>query len=422
MGAEVDQSTIDAIRDAVAGEVRKDVVETVRAAMDEWSKASKKEAPPNPNADRFADQAQRLESKIGSSLDRAAKQGYEPGIRFARVVQACIAAKCNVSGVHDQLRKWGDNQISEGIERAMELESPKYGGILVPEEYSMEMIELLRPTSVLAQAQPRRISLRGKLHIPQKKVGTQSYWGDPRGRSTQASRPQLGMVTLDEKALTAVAALPKRLIQLASINVAQFLRDEILEEMGVKIDYAFFNGAGNTWEPQGYLNLPATGLEAPNWLDINGALTWDLPIAMRAAALKANSTFIRPYWFMAPDLEALLMKVTPNSGTNPFWFQQMTQAGTLLGAPYISTNHVPVAATSNNPTTLTFMDMAQYLLGEDGQGYEVSETDVGGYYDETGAVALPFANGEQAVKVVYRVDFAPRNPKCLTIGKRIQTT
>jgi HK97 family phage major capsid protein len=275
---------------------------------------------------------------------------------------------------------------------------------------------------VLAKAQPRRLSLRGKYHMPRKKAGSQSYWGDPRGRSKKSSRPTLGVLTLDEKALTSVVAYPKRLAQLSSINTAMFIRDEILEEMSVKLDVAFFQGAGNQFEPLGYLNLPASGDSAPNWVDVGAALAFTLPITLRQKAYEANSTFIRPYWFMAPVMETLLMTVTPNSSTNPFWFNSMNDKKQILGIPYESTNHVPVDTdASYDPSTLTLMDMAQYLLGQEGEGFEFAETDVGGYYDEDGNVALTFPNGEVATMVIYRCDMAPRNPLAITIGKNIRT-
>lgn len=417
------EALVTELRDLIASDIRKDVVDTVKECLQDIQREAKKEKAPNPNAERFAEENEQIAARTFMAFADAQKQGYEPGFRFARLVQATmIHGARNCSKVFDQLKTWGDNRMVKPIERAMELENPKYGGILVPDNYGQEMIELLRPYSVLARCQPRRIPLRGKLHMPQKKAGTQSFWGDARGRNRQASRVELGFVTLDEKALTTVVAFPRRLAELSSIDVMSFLRDEILEEQGVALDRAWVDGVGNTFQPLGYLNLPETGPSAPNVVDVNAALAFDLPIKLRKAALNANSTFLRPFWITSHDLEALLMTVTPNSGTNPFWFTQMTERGTLLGYNFAATSHVPVAATSNNPTTLTLMDMAQYLYGREGEGFEIADTDVGGYYDENGDIALAFPNGEVAVRVVQRCDFSPRNPKAITIGKRIRTT
>lgn len=414
---------INDLRDAISSDIRKDVLDTVKECLSDIQREAKKEKAPNPNVDRFVAENNEIASKTVMAFVDAQKQGYEPGFRFARLVQATmIHGARNHSRVFDQLKTWGDGRLIPGIERAMELENPKYGGIIVPENYGQEIIELLRPYSVLARCQPRRIPLRGKLHVPQKKAGTQSFWGDARGRNRQASRVELGMVTLDEKALTTVVAFPRRLAELSSIDVMAFLRDEILEEQGVSLDQAWIKGEGTSFQPLGFLKLPETGINAPNWVDVNAALAFDLPIKIRKAALNANSTFLRPHWVMSHDLEALLMAVTVNAGTNPFWFTQMTERGTILGYPVAATSHVPVDGTSNNPTTLSLMDMAQYLYGREGEGFEIADTDSGGYYDENGDVALTFPNGEVAVRVVQRCDFAPRNPKALTIAKRVRTT
>lgn len=420
---QLDKSTLDAIRDAIRTEVRGEVLDVVRETLQDIKKLETEQRDqPNPNEERFNSAAAEVGAKIDSSYRSALRDGYEPGQRMSRVVRAFATAKGNISAAHDALRKWGDTKISKQVERAMELETPQFGGFLVPEEYGTEMIELLRPASNLAKVQPRRVPLNGILHLPRVKVGTAAYWRPPTGSSVKASRPEVGRVTLMEKALTCIVAIPERMVQVASVDVDAFVRDEIVTNMGVQLDQAHYNGKGDEYEPPGIFNMPASGEGGCNDINVGALPTWTLPLIFRREHLKANGTLLRPAWSFNPDLEFLLMTLTPNAGTNPVWLPSMADRQQLMGYPEYPTSVITTSTASHNPTSMALVDYANYLLGGGSNGYEVATSNDAGYYDENGNVSLAFSNNERVVRVIWRGDMAARQPKAVTRSTNIWTS
>ena len=94
---------------------------------------------------------------------------------------------------------------------------------------------------------------------------------------------------------------------------------------------------------------------------------------------------------------------------------------TLLGIPFHHSIYVPVASTSNNPTSFILGDYMEYLLGV-ASNMRISRSTEATVYDSAGAAYHLYPNNDTAIKAIWSGDMGWRQTTCCTVGTGIQTT
>ena len=89
----------------------------------------------------------------------------ETGLEFGKVIRAMATARFTNKPAEasiDILKGWGEEGIAKQVAdyqaKAMQSGTPVAGGFLVPETFSREIIDFLRPQSIVRAAMPRYLA------------------------------------------------------------------------------------------------------------------------------------------------------------------------------------------------------------------------------------------------------------------------
>ncbi len=150
------------------------------------------------------------------------------------------------------------------------------GGILLPEDVSSDIIDILRPQTTFLQGGPTVIPMpNGTYKLPAAASGaTASYRGE--AKPAAVSQPSFRAINMSAKLLAGIVPISNQLIRWSGPNVGQWARNDLAVAMGTAMDYAAYFGDGMDDTPLGLLNIPgiystaATNSTTPTYTQIDG--------------------------------------------------------------------------------------------------------------------------------------------------------
>lgn len=334
------------------------------------------------------------------------------------------------------------------VTRALIVSVGASGGFIVPPDYMNEIIELLRPLSVVRSSNPRVLPMpRGTMTLPgQASAATASY-----GQEVQkiaASQQTLNDIIATYKKLTALVPVSNDLMRYADPAADAFVRDDLVKVVALAEDFAFILGPGTASSPMGFLFF------ANRWVGANGGTigSWSTTAASVAAVNAtdpANSTggnFItstyaytlatvaaelggainrldqanvpenRRIWFMNPRSYNYLNNVQNSLGV--YVYRDELSKGTLLGYPVkrttqIGTNYWDAASHTN--TSFVFLVEITEAMILDSMSLELAVSREGSYIDSAGATISAFQNDQTLVRAIAEHDFQMRHDQSIAV-------
>lgn len=172
----------------------------------------------------------------------------EPGIRFAQMTRALIVGQGHVDRAADfAVATWGERHE---VSAALQQNSFDGGGALVPERFSAELIDLLRPMTVV-RSNARTVPLIGGTDtMPTVEEGTAAYYlGE--GDDIQTTEPRFGALKFVEREIAALVPISNKLLRNAAISVDAWLRDEMVRAFAQAEDMHFLRGGASGPGPKG---------------------------------------------------------------------------------------------------------------------------------------------------------------------------
>lgn len=348
-----------------------------------------------------------------AAVPAAAKRADEKGLRFGAAMRALAAAGGSREGAVAVAESWGHSNL---FAQQSGLNGPA-GGFLIPEDVSGEIIELLRPASVVMSFGPRIVPMdNGNLTMNRINVGTTAtYIGET--QDAPATGVQFGQIKLSSKKLAALVPISNDLLQSASTQADAIVRDDLVMSLATRMDLAFIRGSGTQFSPLGMRNqLTGTAFATSNVLAANATVnlvnvTSDLS-RLELALLQANIPMTRPGWIMAPRTMMYLMNLRDGNGN--YAFPEM-QGGLLRGKPYRTTTNVPTnLGGGSNESELYLADFAHVLVGEQ-NGIELAISTEAAYRDASNNLQASFSRDETVVRAIAKHDFALRHLPCVAI-------
>ena len=172
-------------------------------------------------------------------------------------------------------------------ERQLNVGVSTEGGYLVGSKVlGEEIIELLRNKPYVAQLGARTISgIVGHLLLPRVTGGATAYWLSETGTVT-ASKQAFGQLALVPHRLVGDTAYTKELLNQASIDVENFVRDDIMSVLAIAKDKAAINGLGAAGEPLGITNT--TGIKT---ITFGAAATWAKVVDFETQLADSNAEY-----------------------------------------------------------------------------------------------------------------------------------
>lgn len=148
-------------------------------------------------------------------------------------------------------------------------------------------IEVLRNAmSLNALGVTMLTDLQGQVAIPRQTAGATAYWVAENGAPTE-SQQAFDQVTMNPKTVGAYTDISRKLLSQSSIDIEQFVQNDLAKVLAIAIDSAGINGTGASNQPTGVLNTAGIGSVAGG---TNGALvTWQNIVDLEAAVGNANA-------------------------------------------------------------------------------------------------------------------------------------
>ncbi|HWX48134.1 MAG TPA: phage major capsid protein [Roseomonas sp.] len=351
-----------------------------------------------------------------------AKQGK--GLKAARFLIGMWHAKggLGIAGAAQMVqRRFGDAAVAKALNSA----GTTTGGALIPQDFSTEVIELLRAETVIRGNGPLVLPMpMGNLTIPRLAAGAQAgYQGELDDMAV--SQQTFDDLQLNAKKLTSLVPVSNDLIRRSPIGVEELVRDDMINVIARREDLAFMIGDGSGNSPIGLLNLAAAGMKITGTAlpdDNAERLTYvsGLLQAMLLMLQQNMSRMIRPRWIMPFATEAFLR--TLRDGVGNFVFKDELDRGLLLGVPVSKSQQLATnintgttEAPVNNGSYLMLVDFADVVIGET-YNITVDASAEASYKDGGGNVVSGFQRDQTVFRVITEHDMNLRHQASVAVA------
>ncbi len=347
-----------------------------------------------------SDDEQKWIEKILTAQRQQEQKAEKPNV--GRLIRALAAGKGDPQKAAAFAQKaWKD----EAIVKALQTNEGEAGGYLVPEEYSSQLIEYLRPLAVVRRMNPVIIPMEtGTMSMPAVTGGASAeYIGE--GTNVPKSQPTLGQVKLTWKKLACLVPISNDLIRFSSPKADEVVRNDLVGAMAQREDAAFIRDDGTNDKPKGLLNWIATANKFEANKTVNLAnVTIDLAKAIYY--LRKNETkFLNCGWILSPGSELYLKTIRDSNGN--FAFKGEMDQGRLFGFPFGVTTQVPDnLGDGEDESEIYFVDFADAAIGESSR-VEIEISSEAAYYDGSNVVSA-FSLDQTVLRAIARHDFAMR--------------
>lgn len=351
-----------------------------------------------------------LESKKATVHVEVPKVPEAKGAKVSKMVRALAQSNGDPRGaahIADQVFK--DNEVS----MALNTTNGANGGILVPQHFMPEVIELLRPKSVVRASGAITLPMPGgNLTIPKLSGGaTTSYIGaDDNMPKTEQT---FGDLQLTAKKLAALVPITNDLIQYSGVSqsVDQMVINDLTASLGAREDQAFIRDDGTGNLPKGLRHWAAGANVVTANATVNVQnIEADLGLAMLGLR-NANVLMINCGWIMNWTTYTYLEGLRDGNG-NKVWPE--LKDFMLKGYPVRCTTTVPDnLGAGTNESEIYFCDFSNAIIGE-ADSLEIAISREATYHDGTELVSA-FSKDQTLVRVIEQHDFGMRHDQSVSV-------
>ncbi|MCA2012404.1 phage major capsid protein [Cereibacter sphaeroides] len=330
----------------------------------------------------------------------------ERGVTFARMTRYLAAAGGSIIGAAQIAEANGDS----GLFANQNMSNASAGGYLVPEDVASEIIELLRPASVVRSMGPRVIPLpSGNLTTNRRATGAQfGYVGEQ--QDAPASGQTYGQMKLSAKKFAGLVPISNDLLRSASVAVDVLVRDDIVEGAASAEDLYFLRGAGTENAPLGLRNqLTGTAYAALNILTMTASpdlqkVDNDLG-RLELAMMNQNLDPSMAHYVMSPRSAMYLTNLRDGNGNKAY--PEMA-GGMLRRKPVHVTNNIPQNLGGGTESEIGLIHPSHVVIGEQGSISIATSTEAA-YKDSNGVMQAAFSRDETLMRLIMHHDIGLRH-------------
>jgi HK97 family phage major capsid protein len=229
------------------------------------------------------------------------------------------------------------------------------GALVGTELMAGALIDLLRNQMFVAQMGARFLSgLTSNVSIPRQTGGATASWlaEDATGTATNQA---VGQLNLTPHRLFASTSYTEQLVNQASVDVENFVRQDLMTIIAIERDRAALNGSGVSGEPVGIINLGPSNLSTQVTLSAAQSMTYANAVQFETNLAVANADRGKLGYMTTPTVRGRAKLVAEISSTNsvPVW-----KNNEVNGYPARATNQVPTA------TSVIFGNWDDLILAE----------------------------------------------------------
>ena len=284
------------------------------------------------------------------------------------------------------------------------------GGFLVPEQYSAEIIELLRAVAIVRRAGARSIPMNGTTMIPRINSGTAaSYVGE--NSDIKSTGMTFGQIRLTSRKLAAVVPISNDLLRSPGPSADAIVLDDLLASMANAEDQSFLRGDGTGNAPKGILHWMNSGNSQASAGATAANIETDVQFLI-GSLINNDVRMVNPCWLMPPRSK-LKLEFLKDAVTNVLTFPEVAEKGQLKGYPIFTSNNIPINLGGGSATEIYFVDMADVVIGEE-MGVEVKVSEEASYNDGTQLVSA-FSQDQTVVRVITKHDICMRHDRSAAV-------
>lgn len=358
--------------------------------------------------------AQGATSPPGGSISGPFSEKAKPGTGMAQMTRLLAAAQGNQQ-MAAQLAKEGG--YPSDVHMALSVVTPGAGGVLVPQNFATDIIESLRPVSVVRKMGVTSLPLNnGNLTMPRITGNTVvSYIG------SDTDIPVTGMTFADTKlsAKTAAAIVPisNDLLAMSGVNprVDAIVASDLTVSMGLSEDLHFIRADGSGVLPKGLRHwAPAFNvLPAPAVADLT---LEKIDLFLGGMMLRLESANVQMKscgWLMAPRVLRWLQSLRDGNGNKAY--PEIDQ-GLLKGYPAGLSTQIPTnLGADGDESEIYFVNFADCMIGED-MDLTIGFSSEASYKDAEGNMVSAFQRNQTLVRVIAKHDFGPRHVESVVVA------
>jgi len=329
-----------------------------------------------------------------------------PGLTFARMTRYLAAGQGNAHIAATIAEANGDT----GLFANQNMSSGAAGGFLVPEDVSAEIIELLRPVSVVRAMGPRVIPLpNGNMSTNRRAAGA-SFGYIAEQQDTPATGLTFGPMKLSAKKLAGLVPISNDLLRSASTSVDMLVRDDIVEGAAQAEDLYFLRGSGGENLPLG-LRFQAVGTSFASLNILAMTATPDLAKVttdlgrLELALMNQNVDPTGAHWVMSPRSAMYLTNLRDGNGN--LAFPEMS-AGMLRRKSVHVTTAIPGNLGAGTESEIGLIHPSHVVIGEQG-AINVAVSTEAAYKDASGTMQAAFSRDETLMRLILLHDIGMRH-------------
>lgn len=405
---------ISAIEDATG-----DIDETKLAAAVAAFEAAKKDhaaldAKVKRGEEVEAAQATAAQSEAGSTATGApvpavAKDPAHKGVEFGFMAHALASHGCDKARAAKALEDAGHSGISAALSGATD----GAGGVTIPRAQADEVIELLRPRVTVMASGARTIDMpAGEVRNARQATSATAGYG-AENFATGESEPTFDKVDQNFKTLRSLVPVGNALLRHSSAAIAQLVRDDMLDVMGLRKDLAFLRGDGSSNTPTGLGGWVLAG--HTQTAVANGAAVVEAALRRMVSKVQdADVALISPGWIMRASARNFLASLRePTHGS--YLFPSIDQNNTLLGYPIKTTSQLPDnLGVGGDESEVFFADFNEMLVG-DSMSLMLAASQEAAYVDTNGDTISAYQNDLTLMRAIEEHDFAPRHDEAIAM-------
>jgi len=337
----------------------------------------------------------------------------EPGITFARAIKCLTLAKNNpdtalqyaMGGQNSSKGMYPEDKEVHALLKQLSATTPSEGGFLIGEQYSAEIIPLLLSKTAVMELGARHIPMpNGNLNLPKLTGGATSYYVGENQNATK-SQQAFGNVKLSSKKLVTLVPVSNDLIRSSSYQADMMIRDDMINQMKLKIDYTSMYGDGTAYTPIGIKNSVATAN-----ITISSAaatLSADIPGTMIGELMNANVPMLSTGWIFNSKIWSAFYNL--KTTTNQYIYRDEMNRGSLNGFPFRISNQITTANSTAGTTYFDIFlgDFSEFMFGDE-MTFNFEASTEASWYDGS-SLQSAFSLDQTILKVTAKHDMALRH-------------
>ena len=345
----------------------------------------------------------------GGQVMETKENKYFDGQKAARLWKAQVVAGQDKISVGDALTQIYGQKDANFVEECKSLMASGNGGELIEEQYYREILPLLYNNTIFDKMGVARVPMpNGNLTIRKMIAGTTAqYVGE--SKTVKASQAKFAKLKLSSKKLTVKTVISNDLLRSATPEADKIVRDDLLMQLRIAMDYHALYGAGTEYTPTGIANADGVNKVVEKAVIDGDKLYSDLVTPLK----KSNIPMENLGWVMNPDVYTKLYNETFPNGN--YKYRDELKQGKFHGYPFVESNQIVTGSDKNGTVDVFFGSFKQFMIGEQ-LGLEVKVSEEASYLDENGVTQSAFDNDETVIKGLMIHDFGVAYGKAFSMG------